>query len=100
MKIYADLFFNNVKNFLTTTFPIAKGCLGQEQWLRLCREFLHRHPSESPYFAEISQEFLAFLHYRQGLVENPDPDWLLELCHYEWVELSLDLQVDDDGSDR
>ena len=98
MKVYADLFFNNIKNFLSTTFPIAKSCLGQETWLVLCREFLHQHPSDSPYFAEISQEFLTFLQNRKAREDNPDPDWLLELCHYEWVELSLDLEADDSGA--
>ena len=97
MKVYADLFFNNIKNFLSTTFPVAKSCLGQTNWLRLCRAFLHQHPSESPYFAEISQEFLTFLQVRREQGTHSDPDWLLELCHYEWVELSLDLEADDNG---
>ncbi|NKB97565.1 MAG: DUF2063 domain-containing protein [Pseudomonadales bacterium] len=117
LRIYAELFFNNVKNFLSTTFPIAKACLGEADWQALCREFFHRHPSESPYFAEISQEFLTFLSERCAPTDRVDrttvsseklagvklneerllPDYLLELCHYEWVELSLDLAVADQG---
>ena len=97
MKIYADLFFNNVKNFLSTTFPIAKSCLGDDVWLRLCRDFFHLHSSESPYFAEISQEFLTFLQSRREREPETDPAWLLELCHYEWVELNLDLAMADDS---
>ena len=50
------------------------------------REFVHEHASSSPYFLEISQEFLTFLAERTG---NELPDFLLELCHYEWVELIL-----------
>lgn len=97
MKIYADLFFNNIKNFLSTTFPIAQGVLGQPAWLALCREFFHEHASASPYFAEISQEFLTFLDARRQRPDCEDPVFLLELCHYEWVEVSLDLEIDEEG---
>ena len=91
MKIYTDLFFNNIQNFLETTFPISKQIVGEARWLELAREFIHLHPSQSPYFLQISEEFLTFLYNRglQGL-----PQFLLELCHYEWVELSLDVAAD------
>ena len=92
MKIYVDLFYNNIKSFLDSAFPIAKEILGDDRWRALAREFVHRHPSESPYFLQISEEFLTFLHDR-GLDDLPP--FLLELCHYEWVELSLDVAVDD-----
>ena len=91
MGIYLELFFNNIQNFLEGAFPIAKEILGEARWLELVREFVHLHPSESPYFLQISQEFLTFLADR----EHEDlPDFLLELCHYEWVELSLDVAED------
>lgn len=97
MKIYVDLFFNNIKNFLSTTFPIARDMLGPTDWLALCRAFFHEHAATSPYFAEISQEFLSFLDARREQANCAYPPFLLELCHYEWVELSLDLEGDDDG---
>ena len=92
MKIYADLFFNNVRNFLDSAFPISEEILGDEAWRDLAREFFHSHASESPYFLQISEEFLTFLHDRglQGL-----PPFLLELCHYEWVEMALDVAPDE-----
>jgi hypothetical protein len=86
MKIYVDLFYNNIQNFLAQGFPIAKKVLGETSWHGLVREFVDRHPSSSPYFLEISQEFLAFLGGRAG---DDLPPFLLELCHYEWVELAL-----------
>lgn len=97
MKIYVDLFFNNIKNFLSTTFPIARDLLGPTDWPALCRAFFHQHAATSPYFAEISQEFLSFLDARRQRDDCSDPPFLLELCHYEWVELSLDLEGDDGG---
>lgn len=96
MQIYAKLFFNNVRNFLESTFPVAKSSLESSVWLQLCRDFFDRHGSESPYFNEISQEFLTFLSTSADTNANLDlPPYLLELCHYEWVELALDLQAED-----
>ena len=96
MKIYAELFYNNIKSFLDSAFPIARQIVGEVGWHRLAREFLHLHGSESPYFLQISEEFLTFL-YARGL--DGLPPFLLELCHYEWVELSLDVAVEDAQSD-
>ncbi len=92
MGIYLKLFYNNIENFLTSAFPVAKRVLGDETWHKLVREFVHRHPSSSPYFLEISQEFLSFLNDRR--LEDL-PDFLLELCHYEWVELYLNVAVEE-----
>ena len=91
MKIYTDLFFNNIRSFIDSAYPIARKIVGEERWRALAREFVHRHRSESPYFLQISEEFLSFLHLR-GLHDLPI--FLLELCHYEWVELSLDVADD------
>ncbi|MEJ2087986.1 MAG: putative DNA-binding domain-containing protein [Gammaproteobacteria bacterium] len=86
MKIYVDLFYRNIESFVALAFPVAKQVLGSETWHRLVREFVHCHASESPYFLEISQEFLTFLGARS---DDDLPPFLLELCHYEWVELAL-----------
>ena len=86
MQIYLDLFYNNIESFLASGFPVTKRILEGDRWHALVRQFLHRHPSSTPYFLEISQEFLSFLY------ETPPtdlPPFLLELCHYEWVELAL-----------
>jgi hypothetical protein len=101
MKIYLELFYNNIEGFLASGFPIAKKILGHERWHALVREFVHLHPSESPYFLEISQEFLAFLSERPP-GDQPLPDFLLELAHYEWVELALgvsELEIPETGFD-
>lgn len=92
MQIYLDLFYNNIEAFLAGAFPVCKRTLGDERWHSLVRAFVHRHPSESPYFLEISQEFLTFL----GDTNAQElPAFLLELCHYEWVELALAVAEDD-----
>ncbi len=91
MQVYVDLFYNNIKNFIDSTFPVARKIVGEPRWRTLAREFVHTHPSQTPYFLEISEEFLSFLQQR-GLEDLPP--FLLELCHYEWVELALDVAPD------
>ena len=92
MKIYIDLFYNNIESFLANTFPIAKQVLKGEVWNNLVREYIHTHTAETPYFLEIPEEFLKFLQQREqrGSVAKL-PDFMLELCHYEWVELAVDV---------
>lgn len=94
LAIYRDLFFNNLDNFLRGVFPVCCRLLGDVRWSVMVREFMVSHRCETPYFLEISQEFLQCL--MQGRVELPaDMPYLPELAHYEWVELALDtLDVD------
>ncbi|MFY1051512.1 DNA-binding domain-containing protein [Ectopseudomonas khazarica] len=90
MAIYEELFFNNVASLVSGAFPVLRGVLGAERWQRLVRGFLAEHRAATPYFLEISQEFIAWL--QQGYRPEPDdPPFMLELAHYEWVELALDV---------
>ena len=88
MQIYRQLVFNNLKSFLATGFPVVKATLGEKAWPALIKDFLRRHHSKTPYLFEISEEFLAYLQNERGQTDN-DPPFLLELAHYEWVELAL-----------
>lgn len=88
MKIYSDLFYNNIENFIRTGFPVLRKITGDVHWHNLVRNFYQQHRCHSPYFLKISEEFLHYLqHGRQAQPE--DPAFLLELAHYEWVELAL-----------
>jgi hypothetical protein len=88
MKIYRELLYNNVESFLSSGFPVLRQIYSDADWHRMARDFFARHKSRSPYFLEISQEFLNYLqHEREPRPE--DPAGLLELAHYEWVELAL-----------
>jgi len=88
MAIYRELFYNNVEGFLSDNFPVLRSIVTDERWHAMARDFFARHRSRTPYFAEIPQEFLTYLQNERG--ERPeDPPFLLELAHYEWVELAL-----------
>lgn len=89
MAMYAELLFNNIENFLSGNFPVLKKIHSSEQWLKLVRDFFAEHHCQTPYFAEIPQEFLTYLQEER---KNPDDfPFLLELAHYEWVEMALAL---------
>lgn len=88
LKIYEELFFNNLHDFFSQLFPVCKTVLGEQRWAELIREYLIKHQSQTPLFHELAGEFLDFMHNEFTPLEN-DPDFLMELAHYEWVELAL-----------
>lgn len=89
MAIYRNLFFNNIQTFVASGFPILKSIIDPEEWTVMVRDFIQHHQSHSPYFLQIGSEFLHYLQKEREPRES-DPAFLLELAHYEWVELALD----------
>jgi hypothetical protein len=90
MAIYRDLFFNNINNFLSSNFPVLRTLYRQKEWATLCREFYTDYRCHTPLFPELPREFLQYLQdHRQD--HDDDPPFMLELAHYEWVELALSL---------
>lgn len=90
MGIYRELVYNNIENFIANVFPVTRSLVSDDYWHLLIRDFIHQHRCQTPYFLEISEEFLQFLMQERGLREG-DPVFLLELAHYEWIELALDV---------
>jgi hypothetical protein len=88
MAIYRELFFNNLHNLLGSTFPVIKKLHEPEKFRSLIRAFMVRHEAQTPYFLEVPREFLAFLENEYELQDDDFP-FLVELAHYEWVELAL-----------
>ena len=87
MAMYRALFFNNIEGFLSGNFPVLCALLNDEQWLALTQDFYAKHPCHTPYFLQIPAEFLSYLqHERQCETDFP---FMLELAHYEWVEMAL-----------
>lgn len=91
MAIYRDLFFSNVMGFLSGAFPVLSEIIGESRWSDIGRDFFIRHDNKTPYFLEISQEFLSYLEHEYQPKEN-DPAYLYELAHYEWLELFVDVE--------
>lgn len=94
MAIYRELFYNNVENFVASGFPVLRSLLSDAQWHGLVREFFATHRCVTPLFAEIAQEFLAYLQ-EERQPSAADPPFMLELAHYEWVELAVSVSDED-----
>ena len=90
MAIYRDLFFNNICNFLSANFPVLRTLYNDNDWTTLCREFFTDYHCHTPLFPEIPREFLKYLQDTRQQRKG-DPAFMLELAHYEWVELALSL---------
>ena len=88
MAIYRELLFNNIEGFIASGFPVIRKIYSDENWHKMIRDFFSRHKSHSPYFLEISQEFIDYLQ-NERIPQSEDPAGLIELAHYEWVELAL-----------
>lgn len=93
MAIYRDLFFNNIESFISSAFPVFRSLFDEQEWLLLVRDFFTQHKAQSPYFLEISEEFLAWLNDDTLAIHSRFP-FARELCHYEWLELALDVASD------
>ena len=89
MDVYVGLVYQNIENFLARTFRVARGLISDAHWNAMVRDFIHRHVSGSPYFLQIPEEFLVYLESERDT--SGDAPFLLELCHYEWVVLALDM---------
>jgi hypothetical protein len=90
MAVYRDLFFNNLRSLLSNMFPVLKKLHSPEAWSAIIRQFMHRHRATTPYFLQLPTEFLEFLQEEYKPRDNDLP-FLLELAHYEYVELALSI---------
>ncbi|MGY1893212.1 HvfC family RiPP maturation protein [Pseudomonas sp. SDT291_1_S447] len=90
VNVYRDLVFNNVSQLLSGTFPVLIRIIGEQRWGLLVRGFLRDWRAQTPKFGEIAEAFLDYLATQpQVLHEGQWPGFLLELAHYEWVEMIL-----------
>ncbi len=92
MRIYNGLVYNNVESFLLICFPVLRKMLGTRRWTRLVRAFLAVHRSHSPFFRQIPDEFIQFLQ-TEWTASAQYPEYVLELAHYEWIELVLSVST-------
>lgn len=94
MAIYRDLFYNSLEGILAGNFPVIRALRSDAWWHERVRAFYRDYRCHTPLFTEIGREFMRYLELRaeQGA---DDPPFLVELAHYEWVELVLALDETD-----
>ena len=95
MAIYTEIFFNNIDDQLSGNFPVLRQITPDERWNTIVRDFMIRHRSHTPLFTELAQEFIAYLQQER---EPRADDWpfMLELAHYEYVELAVAISPADE----
>lgn len=90
MDVYNEVFYNNVEDFMASSFPVLRRLMDDAAWHRLIRDYFEQHRARTPLFPEMPREFLKYLENERP----PQPEdfpFLRELVHYEWVELALSL---------
>jgi uncharacterized protein len=87
LRVYRELFFNNIQSLLANGFPVIREILGEARWKELVQAFFGGYRSRTPLFTQIAAEFVAFLEERADALGVPP--WLPELAHYEWIEQAL-----------
>ena len=88
MEIYRGLLYRNIQNFISSAFPVLRKLYDEDDWHRMVRHFFANHESTSPYFRDISREFLDYLQNERE-PQPEDPAFINELAYYEWVEIYL-----------
>jgi hypothetical protein len=89
-EVYAELLFNNLRNFIDACCPVCRLIVGEPDWTELIRAFYIEHRCHSPLFRDIPREFVHWL------LEHPQqtthlPPFIAHLAHYEWLELAADV---------
>jgi len=90
MNIYNELLFNNVEGFMSNGFPVLRSITPDDRWIRLVRHYFETHRASTPLFPEMTREFLRYLEHERNAQADDFP-FMLELAHYEWVELALSI---------
>lgn len=87
LKVYQELFFNNIEGLLANGFPVIRKILGDMEWKALIKAFWRTHRCHTPYFPQIGTEFVRWM--QQHNVPEALP-FLRELAHYELMEAVVD----------
>lgn len=93
MAVYTELLFNNIESQMSGCFPVLRSITADDHWHALIRDYMVRHRATTPLFTEVALEFLDYLQNTRG-VQPGDHPFMLELAHYEYVELAVAIAED------
>ena len=93
LDIYRQLFFKNILGFISRGFPVLKSLYKESDWNTLTRTFYAHHQCHSPYFMDITKEFILYLE-KEHTPRQCDPPYLYELAHYEHMETVVSFAED------
>ncbi|KTD48166.1 hypothetical protein Lqui_2082 [Legionella quinlivanii] len=93
INLYHNLVFSSFNDLIKPCFPVLKSILSVSLWEELIRDFIQKHPVSTPLFYQIPGEFVRFLQESANLSRHPP--FLADLAHYEWMELVIELAVEE-----
>lgn len=96
LAVYSNAVYLNIESFMRNNFPRVREAFSEADWHALVRDYLVRHRSDTPLFAELLDEFLAYLEDERAV--DTDPPWLRELAHFDWLENAVaiaEVRLDD-----
>lgn len=88
MQIYSDTLYTQIADTVSACYPILASIVGARKWQRLIRGFFADYRCHTPYLRQVPEEFLNYLQ-NESFGSAVYPDYMIELAHYEWVELAL-----------
>lgn len=84
LAVYSNAVYLNIERFMRDNFPRVREVFDEADWHALVRDYLVRHRSDTALFAELLDEFLAYLDDERTVAS--DPPYLRELAHFDWLE--------------
>ena len=88
LRVYVDVCLGNIDGLLAQAFRVTRSITPAPRWRAMVADFYRRHRCQSPYFRDLSKQFLDYLETERTAPD--DPPFLRELCHFEWVGRMLD----------
>lgn len=88
MSVYAELFYNGMEDNLSRNFPVLRNLMNDDDWHGMVRDFFIKHHCETALFTQIGLEFIEYLQ-NERIAQANDWPFMLELAHYEYVELAV-----------
>jgi uncharacterized protein len=88
MRVYEELLFNNLEGFLQACYPVTRKTVGARTWRKMVGRFFAEHRCHSPLFRDIPEAFLDWVG-GQNATDFPNPPFLADFMHYEWLELAV-----------
>jgi hypothetical protein len=93
LAVYVDLLYNKFDESLTACFPVIHSLLSKQDWRELLLDFIAKHRCLTPYYRQIPDEFVQYLQHERK--RDDDLPFLIELAHFEWMELQLSIAEDE-----
>lgn len=78
LRVHHDTWFFGLIDALRSAYPITEALVGADAFKALCRDYIRRHPLNTPCLNAYGDRMVAFLRDR-------DPPWLADLAAFEWA---------------